>query len=171
MRQSPKRLANAPDGRLEQLAAMGLDYEQILGLAEANSPLLSDDTSPERLTELKDMGFTGNQLMELSQLAPDLFTQESGNGFVMERLRDFMSQTGMDAAGLTEFLKTLSAEVPGHEAAATSRFFEFLMAPGVEQHSEAGWVAHFQEIANHWRERDPRTAAMFDAAVAYLQSH
>ena len=169
--ETAKRLANAPDGRLAQLAAMGLDYEQLMALAEANSPLLSDDTSAERLTELKDMGFTSSQLVELSRIAPDLFTQESGNGFVMERLRDFMRQTGLDAAGLTELLKTLAAEVPGHEAAATSRFFEIFMAPGFEQHSEAGWVARFQDVANYWRERDPQAAAMFDAAVAYLQSH
>lgn len=169
--ETAKRLAGAPDGRLQQLAAMGLDYEQIVALAEANSPLLSDDTSAERLTELKDLGFTANQLVELSRTSPDLFTQESGNGFSMERLRDFMSQTGMDAAALTDFLGALAATVPENGAGATSFFFQVLNAPGSPPRTEAEWVERFQEVAAHWRDRDPEIAALFDAAVAHLQAH
>ncbi|NVI97660.1 hypothetical protein HV824_05955 [Myxococcus sp. AM009] len=168
--ETAKRLAGAPDGRLQQLAAMGLDYEQIVALAEANSPLLSDDTTPERLTELKDLGFTASQLVELSRTSPDLFTQESGNGFSMERLRDFMSQTGMDAAALTDFLGALAATVPESGAGATSFFFQVLNAPESPR-TEAEWIARFQEVAAHWRERDPDVAALFDAAVAHLQAH
>ncbi|ATB47507.1 hypothetical protein [Corallococcus macrosporus] len=169
--ETAKRLAAAPDGRLQQLAAMGLDYEQIMALAESNSPLLGDDTTPERLTELKEMGFTASQLVELSRTSPDLFTQESGNGFNMERLRDFMRQTGMDAAALTDFLGTLAATVPESGGGATSFFFQVFNAPGNAPRTEAEWIARFQEVAEHWRDRDPQKAALFDAAVAHLQAH
>ena len=148
--------------REEFLRDAGLPEDVIQPLVNAESG---------RIEELVGMGFDYSQLVRMATLAPDMFTESSGEGFLMERVQGFQQQTGLDADGLMGMFEAMAAAAPGTAGAdATSGFFQLLNSPAPPQ-TEEGWIAYFNEVAQAYAEDDDgEMTAMMQAAIQYLQS-
>jgi hypothetical protein len=107
----------------------------------------------------------------MATLAPDMFTQSSGEGFLMERMQAFQQQTGLDVDGLMGMFEAMAAATPGTSAAdVTSGFFQLLNSPMPPQ-TEEGWIAYFNEVAQSYaQDDDSQVPTMMQALVQYLQS-
>lgn len=154
-----QRLAEAPEGRLRELEAMGFTDADLVAMAREGSLLLTDRVSSERLQQLRALGLTGEQIEELAVLYPALVTGDAPLG----KFTAMAQALGLSGDDVLQLLEALGPD-------GYLRFFDTLegQLPDGEGTRE-DWLALLQQIVVAAEGGDVNADAMDEGAAFLLQ--